>query len=445
MSKTTVLIIDDEIKLTQSLAFTLRQAGMECLEAHNGHLGCNLAQKESPDVVLLDVRMPGKNGLEVLEWFNAEMPDVPVIMMSAFDDTKDAVTAIKMGAVDYLSKPFDVDELIHLLEETNNNRQLKSEVQYLRQRYNNETSLIGNSALMRNLREQIERIAQSNVGTLLLSGETGVGKAVVARQLHIKGNGSETPFVEINCATLPEDKIEAELFGAERGAIPGLVTRRRGLVEIADNGTLFLDEIGEMPLSIQAKLLTYLETRTYRPVGISREHHSNAVVIAATNKSLEQAVAAGDFREDLYYRLNVVPLEILPLRERDQDIELLAKHFARLYAEESASKSIGFTKSTLTFLDSYPWPGNVRELKNLVERLTILHPGQIISVDQLPAEIRNVEPRAPVSIEESMHNVERNMIQDTLIKCRGKKGLAAERLGISRHALKRKMQRLDMS
>lgn len=445
MGKTTVLIIDDEIKLTQSLAFTLRQAGMKCLEAHNGHLGCNLAQKESPDVVLLDVRMPGKNGHEVLEWFNAEMPDIPVIMMSAFDDTKDAVTAIKMGAIDYLSKPFDVDELIHLLEETNNNRQLKSEVQYLRQRYNNETSLIGNSALIRNLREQIERIAQSNVGTLLLSGETGVGKAVVARQLHIKGNGSETPFVEINCATLPEDKIEVELFGAERGAIPGLVTRRRGLVEIADNGTLFLDEIGEMPLSIQAKLLTYLETRTYRPVGITREHHSNAVVIAATNKSLERAVAAGDFRQDLYYRLNVVPLEILPLRERDQDIELLARHFARIYAEESASKSIGFTKSSLMFFDSYPWPGNVRELKNLVERLTILHPGQVISVDQLPAEIRIVEPRAPVSIEESMHNVERNMIQDTLIKCLGKKGLAAERLGISRHALKRKMQRLDMS
>lgn len=445
MSKTTVLIIDDEIKLTQSLAFTLRQAGMECLEAHNGHLGCNLAQKESPDIVLLDVRMPGKNGLEVLEWFNAELPDVPVIMMSAFDDTKDAVTAIKMGAVDYLSKPFDIDELIHLLEETNSNRQLKSEVQYLRQRYNNETPLIGNSALMRDLREQIERIAQSHVGTLLLSGETGVGKAVVARQLHIKGNGSETPFVEINCATLPENKIEAELFGAERGTMPGLVTRRRGLVEIADNGTLFLDEIGEMPLSVQAKLLTYLETRTYRPVGITREHHSNAVVIAATNKSLEQAVAAGDFRQDLFYRLNVVPLEILPLRERDKDIELLAKHFARLYAEESASKTIGFTKSTLTFFNSYPWPGNVRELKNLIERLTILHPGQVISVDQLPAEIRNVEPRAPVSIEESMHNVERNMIQDTLIKCRGKKGLAAERLGISRHALKRKMQRLDMS
>lgn len=445
MRKITVLIIDDEIKLTQSLAFTLRQAGMECLEAHNGHLGCNLAQKESPDVILLDVRMPGKNGLEVLEWFNEEMPDVPVIMMSAFDDTKDAVTAIKMGAVDYLSKPFDVDELIHLLEETNNHRQLKSEIQYLRQRNTNDTTLIGNSALIRNLREQIERIAQSNVGTLLLSGETGVGKAVVARQLHIKGNGNESPFVEINCATLPESQIEAELFGAERGALPGLVKRRRGLIEIADNGTLFLDEIGEMPLSIQAKLLTYLETRTYRPLGISREHYSNARVIAATNKSLEDAVAAENFRQDLFFRLNVVPLEILPLRERDHDIELLAQHFARLFAKEAASRPISFAKSTLTFFRSYPWPGNVRELKNLVERLTILHPAQIISVDQLPAEIRNVEPRTPVSIEESMNNVERNMIQDTLIKCQGKKGIAAERLGISRHALKRKMQRLNLS
>jgi len=445
MSKTTVLIIDDEIKLTQSLAFTLRQAGMECLEAHNGHLGYKLAQKESPDVVLLDVRMPAQSGLEVLDWFNSEMPDVPVIMMSAFDDTKDAVTAIKMGAVDYLSKPFDVDELIHLLEETNNHRQLKSEVQYLRQRNTNETSLIGNSGLIRNLREQIDRIAQSNVGTLLLSGETGVGKAVVARHLHIKGSGLDSPFVEINCATLPESKIEAELFGAERGSLPGSVTRRRGLVEIANNGTLFLDEIGEMPLSVQAKLLTYIETRTYRPLGISREHHSNALVIAATNKNLDEAVAEGEFRQDLYFRLNVVPLEIPPLRERDNDIAVLAKHFARLYAEETTSMPIGFAESTLTFFNSYPWPGNVRELKNLVERLTILHPGQVISVDQLPVEIRSVELRSPVSIEESMDNVERNMIQDALIKCQGKKGLAAERLGISRHALKRKMQRLDIS
>ncbi len=445
MNKTTVLIIDDEIKLTQSLAFTLRQAGMTCLEAHNGQNGCSVAKRESPDIILLDVRMPGQSGLEVLEWLMQELPDIPVIMMSAYDDTKDAVTAIKMGAVDYLSKPFDVDELIHLLEETSKRKQLESEARYLRDRNTNDSEFIGNSPLIKELRAQLDRIAASNVRTLLISGETGVGKAVVAKQIHFKGSGAETPFVEINCATLPENQIEAELFGAEKGALPGLVSRRRGLVEIAHGGTLFLDEIGEMPLAVQAKLLTFLETRSYRPVGITREHKSDLRVIAATNKNLEQAVADQTFRHDLFFRLNVVPLHVPPLRERDGDIETLAYYFTQRFAEETANQDIGFARSTLTFFKSYEWPGNVRELKNLVERLTILYPGKVISVDHLPPEIRNTEPKGPVSIEESMHSVERSMIQDALLKCGGKKGITADYLGISRHALKRKMQKLGLS
>lgn len=445
MNSMRVLLIDDEIKLTQSLAFTLRQAGMECLEAHNGHIGCQIAQRESPDIVLLDIRMPGKNGLEVLAWFRAEMPDIPIIMMSAFDDTQDAVTAIKMGAADYLSKPFDLDELIHLLEETDKRRQLEMEVQYHRQRHSGDVDFIGNSAVIRKLKSEIAIVADSNVETLLLVGETGVGKAVVARQLHLAGNGVDNPFVEINCATLPETKIEAELFGAERGAIPGFVTRRRGLVEIANNGTLFLDEIAEMPLAVQAKLLTFMETRTYRPLGMARERHANVQVIAATNKNLEDAVHSKKFRQDLFFRLNGVPLEIPPLREREKDIDLLANYYAQRFAEQAGVKMIGFAKSTRAFFDAYDWPGNVRELKNLVERLTILHPGHTISVEQLPPEIRSVEPKPVLSIEESMGNVERNMIQDELLKSQGKKGLAAERLGISRHALKRKMQRLGLT
>jgi two-component system response regulator AtoC len=444
MSTTSVLIIDDEIKLTQSLAFTLRQAGMACLEAHNGHNGRSIAESESPDVILLDIRMPGQSGIEVLEWLNRELPQIPVIMMSAFDDTQDAVAAIKMGAVDYLSKPFDVDEVILLIEETSKRKQLESEVKYLRERYTNDTAFIGNCHLIKKLRTQIDRITQSHANTLLISGETGVGKAVVAKQLHIKGSGPDSPFVEINCATLPESQIEAELFGAEKGALPGLVSRRRGLVEIANGGTLFLDEVCEMPLAVQAKLLTFLETRTYRPVGITREHQSDLRVIAATNKNLEQAVADGTFRQDLFFRLNVIPLDVPPLRERDRDIETLAAHFAQRFAGETARNPIRFAKSAQTFFASYAWPGNVRELKNLVERLTILHPEQVIAVDQLPQEIRTIEPKGPVSIEESIDEIERNMIQDALIKSGGKKGITAERLGISRHALKRKMQRLGL-
>lgn len=445
MSEIIVLVIDDEVKLTQSLAFTLKQAGMACIQAHNGTDGCNIAQRDKPDIILLDIRMPGLSGLEVLELLNEETPDIPVIMMSAFDDTKDAVEAIKMGATDYLSKPFDVDELIHLIQETSSRRQIESEVRYLRDRYTNESAFIGNSSLIKSLRDQIERIANSQVSTLLLSGETGAGKAVVAKQLHIKGRGEETPFVEINCATLAETQIEAELFGAEKGSLPGLVSRRRGLVEIANGGTLFLDEISEMPLTVQTKLLSFIETRSYRPVGIAREHKSDVRVIAATNKSLEQAVENETFRQDLFFRLNVMPLDIPPLRERDKDIEILSDYFAMLFAEETANPPIGISKAALTYFTSYPWPGNVRELKNLIERLSILHAGKIIGPDQLPSEIKNIEPRGPVSIEESMHSVERIMIQDALLKSGGKKGVTAERLGISRHALKRKMQKLDLS
>ncbi len=445
MKNPTVLIIDDEIKLTQSLAFTLGQAGFECLQAHNGMAGCRIAQREKPDVILLDVRMPGQNGIEVLEWLIENTPDIPVLMMSAFDDIKDAVTAIKMGAIDYLSKPFDVDELFLIIQEAGRRKQLESEVQYLRERFTKDTAFIGNSPLIRTLRDQIARIASSHGPTVLISGETGVGKAVAARQVHLLGAKEDSPFVEVNCATLPETQIEAELFGAEKNSLPGLVSRRRGLVEIADGGTLFLDEISEMPMSVQAKFLTYLETRSYRPVGIAREHKSDVRVIAATNKSIEEAVEAGTFRQDLFFRLNVVPMIVPPLRERDVDVQLLAYYFAEKLAKEASLRPIAISKSAMSVLKGYSWPGNVRELKSLIERFTILYPGQTVEADQLPAEIRHAEPTGPFSFEESLENVERSMIQDALLKSGGKKGVAADRLGISRHALKRKLQRLRLS
>lgn len=445
MNSTNILIIDDEINLTRSLAFTLRQAGFSCIETHNGYDGCKLAKKQNPDVVLLDVRMPGMSGLEVLEWMLAEIPDTPVIMMSAFDDTQDAVNAMKLGAADYLSKPFDVDELILLIKDTNSQRQLKSEVRYFRERNSQNSTFLGLSPTIKNLREKLNRVSMSKVKTILLLGETGVGKSVVARDLHFRGSGKDAPFVEINCATLPENLIEAELFGAERGAIPGIISKRRGLVEIADGGTLFLDEIGEMPLSVQSKLLTFLESRSYRPIGILREHFSDVRVIASTNSNLEKAVEDGLFRQDLLFRLKVMPIEIPPLRDREKDIKLLSLHFAKRYADEAGNPPIRFSSNIQNILDSYKWPGNVRELKNLIERLTILHPKSIITEDQLPIELRDTELKRVETIEESMINVERALVRDALTKCQGKKGLAADRLGISRHSLKRRMQKLDLA
>ncbi|MGH1415770.1 MAG: sigma-54-dependent transcriptional regulator [Pelagimonas sp.] len=445
MKAANILIIDDEINLTRSLAFTLRQAGMECSEVHNGLAGCEMARKNQPDIVLLDIRMPGMNGLEVLERLLADEPDIPVIMMSAFDDTQDAVTAMKMGAVDYLAKPFDVDELILLIRETDEKRRLESEVQYLRDRNATNEAFIGNSPAIKNLRQELSAITKSKAKTILLLGETGVGKAVIAREMHLNTAGSGRPFVEINCATLVENQIEAELFGAERGALPGLVAKRKGLLEIADGGTLLLDEIGEIPLNVQAKLLTFLETRTFRGLGMPRDLFSDVNVIAATNRNLTQEVENGNFRRDLFFRLNVVPLSLPPLRDREGDVALLAQYFSQRFAAEGNTRPISFAKSVGEFLNAYSWPGNVRELKNLIERLTIHYAGQTISVDQLPLEIREAEVHEPVSIEDSIFAVERNLVLDALRKNGGKKGVTADQLGISRHALKRKMQKLGLS
>lgn len=445
MRNTNILIIDDEVNLTRSLAFTLRQAGMECSGTHNGLAGCELAKAQQPDIILLDIRMPGMGGLEVLEWLQAEEPDIPVIMMSAFDDTQDAVTAMKMGAVDYLAKPFDVDELIHLIRETEAKRRLEAEVGYLRERNAANESFIGNSPAIRNLRQELSAIAKSEAKTILLLGETGVGKALVAREVHLKAHGPDQPFVEVNCATLAENQIEAELFGAERGALPGLVAKRKGLLEIADGGTLLLDEVGELPLGVQAKFLAFLETRRFRGLGMPRDAFSDVTVVAATNNNLALAVDSGKFRRDLFFRLNVVPISIPALRARDGDVPLLAHYFAQRFAEKSGVKSISFSKSVGEYLQSYPWPGNVREIKNLVERLTIHHAGQIISIDQLPAEIRESEVQAPMGIEDSILAMERNLVLDALYKSGGRKGLTADQLGISRHALKRKMQKLGLS
>ncbi|MEP2474986.1 MAG: sigma-54 dependent transcriptional regulator [Paracoccaceae bacterium] len=445
MKSTNILIIDDEINLTRSLAFTLRQAGMECSETHNGRKGCEMAKDIQPDIILLDIRMPGMTGLEVLEWVQNELPDIPVVMMSAYDDTQDAVTAMKMGAVDYLSKPFDVDELILLIKETDAKRRLQSEVRYLREKNTSSEVFIGNSPVVKSLKTELEAISKSKTKTMLLLGETGVGKAIVAREIHVKTVGADSPFVEVNCATLVEGQIEAELFGAERGALPGLVAKRKGLIEIADGGTLFLDEIGDLPLPVQAKLLTFLETRSFRSLGMGRDMFADVSIIAATNRDLKLEVEKGNYRQDLYFRLNVVPIHIPPLKDRDADVELLSTYFAQRFAEISNVRAIKFDKPVGEYLRAYSWPGNVRELRNLVERLTILHAGQTISVDQLPTEIRQAEVVTTLGIEDSILAVEKNLVLDALRKSGGKKGVTADLLGISRHALKRKLQKLGLS
>ncbi|SMX27209.1 Nitrogen regulation protein NR(I) [Pelagimonas phthalicica] len=434
----TILIIDDEIRLTRSLSFTLRQIGYECLESHNGRQGYELALKKRPDVVLLDVRMPGMSGLEILRHLRMDMPELPVIMMSALDATRDAVEAVKQGAIEYLAKPFDMDELVQLLANTVQASGARSETQFRSEASLHDVSLLGNSPEIRHLRGLLDRAARTRLSAVYLLGELGVGRAVVARDLHQRSCGEDAPFVEVNCATLTGDFVETELFGRQ-GELP-----RPGLIEAADGGTLFLHEVEALPATAQARLLDFLDKGClYLTPGTSGVA-SNVRLITTSSRDLSQCCDEGSFRRDLYLKLSMLPIKVPPLRERPQDIELLCIHFARECAIRLDQRSVQFSRAFHDGLKGYGWPGNVRELKNLIERLTILKGGEVLAETDLPADMTVRDAHAAFGIEETMRNVERDLVRDALTKAQGRKGLAAEQLGISRHALKRKMQRLGM-
>lgn len=445
-----MLIIDDEKNLTRSLAFALKQVGIYCFVAHDGASGVNMAELEKPDAILLDVKLGEESGLDILPKFKTLLPDVPVIMMSAYGDTKDIVQAIKMGAVDYLTKPFDMDELLLLVEENVARKKLKTEVQYFREKTTFSEGLIGQSLVLRQLSENIERVAASTVKTVLLLGDTGVGKTLVAREIHNKTIGKNAPFVEINCASLPAELIEAELFGAEKGSYTSSTSKRIGLVEVADKGTLFLDEIGELPFHLQSKLLTFLESWRYRPIGATREKTVDVLVVMATNRNLKQLVIDKQFREDLYFRINTMPIFIPSLRERKGDIELLLEYFIQFYSRREGIQGIVLNDQVHEIFHDYHWPGNIRELKNLVERLTILYAGKIIEIQNLPVEmLSDIENTDKASSTEAtmvdvLQNNERELILQALNECHWRKGIAAQKLGISRHALKRRIKKLGL-
>lgn len=458
MRTPTVLIIDDEKNLVSSLMFSLEEEEMTVFAAYDGKSGLAEIEKRTPDVVLLDLKLPDQSGFEVLDQVQA-LPAPPVtIMISAHGDTRAAVEAVKKGAQDYITKPFDLDELILLIQRNHKHRQLTEEVAYRREREADVHGLVGQSPAMRKLLDQVERIGKSSARTILLQGPSGSGKTLIAKALHATKDRA-APFVSVNCASLPENLLEAELFGAEKGAYTGADKRRTGLVELANGGTLFLDEIGELPLPLQAKLLTFLETHRFRAVGGQKEIDADLRVIAASNRDLQTEAQTGAFREDLFYRLNVMPLTIPSLAERKDDIPVLTSNFATELAAQEGCKPIELTPETLTKLCNYDWPGNIRELRNTIERLTILHAGESINVDRLPPEIIGSAARIKTSVTEK--DSERNeshgsltseiakreaqCILDALAQSNGRKGDAANSLGISRHALKRRMQKLGLT
>jgi len=446
VSKIKVLVIDDEMNLVHSIKFSLKAEGMEVVAGYNGEEGIFLAKRENPDIIFLDLKLPDITGMDVLETLQKEKIDIPVIMISAHGDTRAAVQAVKLGAVDYLTKPFELDELVLLIKRNVERTKLEKEVVFRRQKDTVTNGIVGTSLPIENLNTQIEQIGKSATQKVLITGPSGTGKALVARGLHTMRHG-DTSFVEVNCAALPEHLMEAELFGAEKGAYTGSVEKRIGLVELAEGGTLFLDEIGEMSPALQAKLLTLLESGTFRSVGSAREKQASVFVIAATNRDLLAEVEEGNFRRDLFYRLNVVPITVPALKERGDDINLLLDYFIDFFCEQEGQQPVVLSEAIRARLNSYEWPGNVRELKNLMERLTILYPGQDIQMTHLPHEIVQSEVSTETNSElvDSVEAYEREVIEKVLLEHNGRKGLAAEALGISRHALKRRMQRLNMT
>ncbi|MBI4797194.1 MAG: sigma-54-dependent Fis family transcriptional regulator, partial [Desulfarculus sp.] len=385
-----ILIVDDEKSICQSLKGILGDEGYEVSTAPDGQTALNAVEDESPDLVLLDIWMPGLDGLEVLERLKQRHPALPVIMISGHGNVETAVKATRLGAFDFIEKPLDMDKILLAVRNGLELSRLAEENLILKAKAE-PPRLTGLSPAMEELRQAIGRVAASD-SWVLITGENGTGKELVAAAIHRQSPRAAAPFVDVNCAAIPEELIESELFGHEKGAFTGAAAKKRGKFDLADRGTLFLDEIADMSLKTQAKILRILQEQRFERVGGTKTISVNVRVLAATNKDLTAEIAAGRFREDLYYRLAVIPIQVPPLRERAQDIpalveEFLAGHAARGYGEPKC-----LAPEALDILQAQPWPGNVRELKNLVERLVILSPNQVIGPQDLPASLRPATP-----------------------------------------------------
>lgn len=442
-----VLVVDDDHATCRMIELGLRSEGHDVAICSSMNDAVARAREFEPHVVITDLNMPGGSGIELCGQFNDIWPDVPVLVITAFGSMETAIAALRAGAHDFVTKPFDLDALLLALERAFQHHELTSEVKRLRAAVGQGgwgEDIIGTSAAIVQLRSLLERVANIDT-TVLMTGETGTGKEIVARALHRHGKRRNGPFVAINCSALPEPLLESELFGHTRGAFTDARSSKTGLFLEAHRGTLFLDEIGEMPLGLQVKLLRALEERCVRPVGGDGEVAFDARLIAATNRDLEQAVQDGRFREDLYYRLNVLHVALPPLRSRGADVMLLGQHFLVHFAQQAGREVRGMSEQAARRLMAYPWPGNVRELRNCIERAVALTRFDHIAADDLPDRIKNFEPRHVVvagdDLEElvPLEEVERRYILRVLQAAGGNKSIAAQRLGVSRRTLYRKL------
>jgi two-component system response regulator HydG len=445
-----ILVIDDDSSMCDVLAAELGAREFEVTSATSSRDALALFETRDFDLVLADVNLAGTSGVDLCKQIVGRREDMPVIVITAHANTETAIAAIRAGAYDFVTKPFDMDELALAIERALRHRALKEEVTRLRKAVDETTrfdTMLGTSPAMLKMCDLVARVADTET-TVLVTGESGTGKELVARALHAKSARSEGPFVAINCAAMPEPLLESELFGHVKGAFTDARNSRPGLFIKASKGTLFLDEIGEMPAGMQAKLLRALQERTVRPVGGDQEQPFDARIIAATNRDLETEVEERRFREDLFYRINVVRVHVPSLRARGSDILLLAQHFVEHYATQSRRPVVGMTSATADRLLSYTWPGNVRELQNCIERAVALAQFDQIGVDDLPEKVRdhktsriNVDSNDPADLL-PMEEIERRYIVRVLEAVGGNKTLAAQVLGFDRRTLYRKLERL---
>jgi DNA-binding NtrC family response regulator len=456
-----IFLVDDDELIVSMLSRALKNEGYEVRSESSDfrNIGETISAW-SPDVLMLDIRLPGTSGIDILGEIKGCGTGTQVVMLTSDDNLETAVRCMKLGAADYLTKPFNIDEVKIVINNIVEKGRLKLEVSYLRRFYHElfEKDLIGESRVMKELMEKMEKIARSRVTSVLITGESGTGKELVARCLHRSISGGSdagyAPFIAVNCSALPETLLESELFGYEKGAFTDAKTEKKGIFELANGGTILLDEIGDMKLDLQSKLLRVLEERMLRRIGGREEIPIDVTVIATTNKDIPGAVGKGEFRKDLFYRLNIFSLHIPPLRERSEDVPPLARHFLGHFAVRYKNKSVqGFSPEVEKLLRAYSWPGNVRELKNVIERIVVLENTELIMPEHLPHEILSQTVTAGVRPEKkfllpeegvSLDELEKDLILQALGRARNNKTLAAKLLNITYDSLRYQIKKLGL-
>ncbi|HEY7746019.1 MAG TPA: sigma-54 dependent transcriptional regulator [Desulfuromonadales bacterium] len=452
MRKHKILVVDDEHLIRWSLEQNLKKQGYEVMTAGTGEDALRLLREETPDLMLLDIQLPGISGMEVLEKVKEMEEEIIVIMVTALGVLETAVKAMRIGAYDYINKPFNLDELAIVIRKALETSELKKEVAHLRSEQSRKygiDNIIGRSKHMQNVLAMVEKIARSDASTVLIQGESGTGKELIAKAIHYESARAEKPFMAINCAAVPETLLESELMGHEKGAFTDAKMQKKGLFEMADGGTIFLDEIGDMEPGMQAKLLRVLEERSFRRVGGTRDVQVDVRIVSATNKDLLKAMEEKTFRNDLYYRIQVIPIYLPPLRERKDDIIPLAEHFINYFNREFGKNVKSISRMAEKFLTEYTWPGNIRELKNVIERAIILENEETLLLEHLPQEIVTKTGGAgagssgfrlpPEGID--IEDVERELIRQALEISEGNQSKAAKKLNLGIDAFRYRMKK----